>query len=232
MKPPLSDKERVRAFSLVELLAAIAVLAVLSAIVLTAVGGVRRNAAETQSVSRLRNLGSAMILYTQDHGGELPAPWDSVTGDFWRQQLYDEGYLGESSAWREVPGQSEPSYMNHPMLSCPIQDMMHPDAQRTDSFAMNRFLGKVSSPTQAHGAERLSLVKEPGRTALVGNGQFKEPRKTYNLEMHPSIMPEADARGITGILYADGHVERIPIVDVPTTVSAADPSGITFWKGE
>ncbi len=60
------------AFTLVELLVVITVVAVLSAILLPTFAGVRRKAAQAQSVAQLQQLGVAANLYANENNGLLP----------------------------------------------------------------------------------------------------------------------------------------------------------------
>ena len=61
------------AFTLVEVLVSIAVLAVLIAIMLPTLGGVRESARRVACASNLRQMGLATYLYSNRHDGELPS---------------------------------------------------------------------------------------------------------------------------------------------------------------
>lgn len=63
---------RRRAFTLVELLAVIAIVGVLAALVIPVVGVARSNARHAQTLSNLRQTGVAMALHVADKRGELP----------------------------------------------------------------------------------------------------------------------------------------------------------------
>ena len=65
-------KGKPEAFTLVELLVVLAIIAVLSGLILSAVGPVRANADVAESVSRLRQWGVALGLYVNDNNGSLP----------------------------------------------------------------------------------------------------------------------------------------------------------------
>jgi prepilin-type N-terminal cleavage/methylation domain-containing protein/prepilin-type processing-associated H-X9-DG protein len=61
--------ESPRAFTLLELLVAVAIIAVLTALLLPGLGGARRQARRVKCESNLRNLGLAFVLYAADHRG-------------------------------------------------------------------------------------------------------------------------------------------------------------------
>ncbi|AHF91116.1 hypothetical protein OPIT5_13760 [Opitutaceae bacterium TAV5] len=56
-------------FTLIELLTVIAIIGILAAILIPTVGKVREAARQAQCISRLRELGTAMQLYAEDHKG-------------------------------------------------------------------------------------------------------------------------------------------------------------------
>lgn len=77
-------------FTLIELMAGIAIVAILALILLVCIQGARDNAEEAKCSSNLRQLATASQLFSQDHGGMLPAlyapnPWYTV--------FLEEGYV-------------------------------------------------------------------------------------------------------------------------------------------
>ncbi len=76
---------RRRAFTLVEILVVIAIIAILSAIIFPSFALVRANARRTSCVSNLKQIGAAMEMYKADYDGRFPFavdPFDKkvVTG--------------------------------------------------------------------------------------------------------------------------------------------------------
>lgn len=69
-----------RAFTVVELLVVLAILAILGAIVFPMISGMRTKADEIETVSQMRNLAVATLSYAGDNGGRLPGhipeSWD------------------------------------------------------------------------------------------------------------------------------------------------------------
>ncbi|RRJ97744.1 type II secretion system protein [Opitutaceae bacterium TAV4] len=63
---------RMQGFTLIELLTVVAIIGILSAITLAAIGSVRQTARRAQNVAKLRTLGMACHLYANDHKGVLP----------------------------------------------------------------------------------------------------------------------------------------------------------------
>jgi prepilin-type N-terminal cleavage/methylation domain-containing protein len=62
------------AFTLVELLVTIAILAILAALLSSAVGSARTGADRTNAIANMRQIGSAIGLYASDKNGLFPGP--------------------------------------------------------------------------------------------------------------------------------------------------------------
>jgi prepilin-type processing-associated H-X9-DG protein/prepilin-type N-terminal cleavage/methylation domain-containing protein len=65
--------QKIRAFTLIELLTVIAIIGVLAAIIIPTVGKVRESARASQCASNLRQIGMAFQLHAQEKRGALPA---------------------------------------------------------------------------------------------------------------------------------------------------------------
>ncbi|MFA6287335.1 MAG: type II secretion system protein [Opitutaceae bacterium] len=89
--PPLH--RRPAGFTLIELLAVIAIIGVLAAILFSVLGHVRRTTQETQSLAKLRQIGSATLLYAGENRGGLPVWHNYTTGVYWWRTL--QPYIGE-----------------------------------------------------------------------------------------------------------------------------------------
>ena len=74
-------KRTKQGFTLVELLVVIATIGLLVALLLPAIGSVRESALRTQCSSNMRQVGLAMLLYTDAHGGKMPGTSHTVEDD-------------------------------------------------------------------------------------------------------------------------------------------------------
>ncbi|MFH0953014.1 MAG: prepilin-type N-terminal cleavage/methylation domain-containing protein [Verrucomicrobiota bacterium] len=109
---------RLRAFTLIEMLIVIAIIAILLALILPAVGGARRRAETLKCASNLRQIGIAISSYGRDTGhyplgfcGGAATTNQAMWGE-WSYSL--NGYLGGEP----LPGWSDPGKRS-PVIHCP-----------------------------------------------------------------------------------------------------------------
>ena len=82
MRVAMSHSQARKAFTLVELLVVIAVIALLAGLLIVAVGGARRAAQDTSERSRLRGLAMASATYASSNKGRLPSPRTDTPGNW------------------------------------------------------------------------------------------------------------------------------------------------------
>jgi prepilin-type processing-associated H-X9-DG protein len=82
------------AFTLVELLSTIGIIALLSTLLLTGITSMKTSAERTKCASNLRQIGVAIQLYAADHNQTLPGPtWGGQDPFYWKNDQNMLAYL-------------------------------------------------------------------------------------------------------------------------------------------
>lgn len=110
---------KTRGFTLVELLAVIAIIGVLGALTIVATSRARESARNATCLSNLRQIGTGLMLYANDHHGlitgrayadEYKSDGTTATYTHWYRKLGRGGYVDKSNAYGDSPVFYCPSY--------------------------------------------------------------------------------------------------------------------------
>lgn len=192
-----------RAFTLVELLAVIAVVGMLAGLLVPVVGAVREKARSTQCMSNMRQVGAASLLYLADQKGHLPSSGHDRNPDgtsrSWRETL--KAYLGPTFIGRC------PSRPNHP------SDL---------TYGWNDFLTVPSGPNEGRGI-LFSACRQPSATLMLAEITDEGVSEHLHFRGFPRgvtlngfrqlVRTDVHGRG-SNYLFVDGHVETLPASNV------------------
>lgn len=204
-----------KGFTLVELLVVVVIVATLASLTFTVVRSSMAKARAVQCMAKLRTLGVAVQLYTQDNQGQLPRSFHSAGAHRepgWAVSIAP--YLGISESqindqWPEVFNE---------FYRSPVDKTTDP---YTYSYAMNVHFEMdpdgddyEGSPTTWH---RLSNVPKPEATILLG--QTRPVRFGDHLMCHQwsSVQAAKNAlnhdvhNGKANYLFLDGHVKTLRV---------------------
>jgi prepilin-type N-terminal cleavage/methylation domain-containing protein len=202
-----------RAFTLMELLVTLAIIGILAALLLSALGGAKEIARRTTCINNLHQVNLALALYADDHADFLR----SAAKDYHIYFTYKDSiqsYLTRNG-----------SSTNNRIFVCPtddfdcaapaIGDFFSPEIvtgrgfhhlKQTD-YSSYIFNGEAASSTDARATQKaFSSVRQPSKLALVG-----ELSAAIGLSAHDHKQSKQvnDAKNV--MAFVDEHVSYIPI---------------------
>jgi prepilin-type processing-associated H-X9-DG protein len=220
---------------MIELLAAIAIISLLTALLVPAVGGMRSSADSAKCVSNLRQVGHAFRSYAQDNDGLYPAPrYANVPGpdsnpqnSTWQLELapYTTGPLRANNMYRlkEVPPGNNAQYCAAYVRRFPSVTAIRDSPYNALGYGMNVCLNVGGKDINFGGRNAVRFreiqIVRPATSILIGDsgdyhldcssGSWQKVAPTSTKpDGYNSGAPERH-RGNGNYLYADGHVETL-----------------------
>jgi len=193
------------------MLLVVAVLGVLVSMAVPAVAGSRSMALQSKCLSNQRQIGTALLLYANDHDGEFP-PTTHSTGSFHKERswIYEvAAYLDDVDAVRICPADTpkrQQSIRNLGATSYVLNDLVFDDPN------FNRLL-KIPRPSQT----MLLFILSESRAPSVTRDHIHGAEWTSWLSALNDIEPDRHRtgtrapnrlRGSANYLLADGHAEN------------------------
>jgi len=188
-----------KGFSLVELIAVIAIVLILGAILLPVFSHIREKANEAHCLGNIRQISMGYSLYIQDNRQQLPPYYAPPEKSGLRATV---GYLGLTSD----------DYLKGPVYTCPTArkslKAAYSNSWLRNSYHQNRrWKSFGNSPTAKR---KITSFKQPSRAVLL--------YEQWGADDQPPLKPETH-RGVRTILYIDLHAEAR--VDLKTTADLA-----------
>jgi len=186
-----------RAFTLIELLVVIAIIAILAGILFPVFARAREAARQTACSSNLRNLGTAVLLYTQDHDEQFPLAAYAANGfDF--------------VVWHDL---TDPYLKNKQIWHCPSSQVKKTDqnGRITTHYGYNvRYFTNIAldfSNANTHTAASLASVEYPSETIMLADARASKAASWCGDDgkfLLPPSGADADCWGRPNFLHGEG----------------------------
>jgi prepilin-type N-terminal cleavage/methylation domain-containing protein len=211
-----------RAFTLVELLVVLAIIAILAALMLPAIARVKMTAKQTVCLSNLKQINLGVRLYATDHYSLLPASTNTPPSAVWSAYGNSiRGYLGLSRP---------PSPLDI-VFACPADTFYYDSEERVaqphhlqsqynfSSYAFNAGNALPGDPPvhtwPGIAGRKLNSIRDPVRTVLVTEFPALLP---YSWHERGTASHYNNARD--NVSFVDGHVSYLKIYwDTNNTVT-------------
>ncbi|MBI2948284.1 MAG: type II secretion system protein [Verrucomicrobia bacterium] len=182
-----------RAFTLLELLVVMGIVAVLAALLSPLLSRAKKMSETAKCTEQLRQMGLAMTAYAEDHAEFLPAAhtvvqWTSTNPVAWTRALL-------------------PYFQTKKLLTCPEFQRLH------NRSSFNYFMGSRAAFVEAGGqaaSVQLSKIRLASQYILSGDTNFPFPQEDADPDNYTQdTLFSAESTGHCrklNVLFADGHV--------------------------
>ena len=202
------------AFTLIELLIVVAIIAILAAILFPVFARARENARKTACLSNLKQLSTAWLMYAQDYDEKVCPSYYYADGyneeHAWDFILYWGGSMDSNPA-RSTVGLMGPYTKNGQINACP-SFYGEPFGRPYTGYAYNAsYIG--GDDFAGIPAAHLAAIADPAGTVVFSEGGWGNPVMAQNYLRAPSdplfMAGKIHYRhnGAANVAYADGHVK-------------------------
>lgn len=232
-----------RGFTLIELLVVVAIIAILAAILFPVFAQAREKARQTACMSNCKQIGTALMMYSQDCDECLPRGFSggssaAAPGRDWSTDLLPyikAGGLNDAYQVNASLAATRPDLFTaaNPFYQCPSKAESR-DASRgfRRGYAYNHWLAATGT------AVALSDIKQPSDHLAFGEvyGEVDRlfPFGCIPLGCDSRFVPEARHNKGLNITFCDGHAKWVngtdPKMQWPTGITWSNqPIGTYFW---
>lgn len=217
----MQKNDRAGGFTIVELLVVIAILGLLTMLILPALGAARERSKTAQCASKLRQIGTAVHLFTQDNDQRIPRSYHSSGAHGepgWVTSIAP--YLGIDNT--DSPAAWQTAFNRY--FRCPSDTNSTPEFF---SYALNVFFELDPDGDDYWGApaswRRINQIRSPSKTILIAEPRPSAYADHFMCHQWSGINAARNAvkhdrhNGKSHFLFVDGHVELLKVQDTFTS---------------
>ena len=192
-----------RAFTLVELLVVIGIIALLVSILLPSLAAARRSSNSVKCLSNLRQLGNAFAMYANENKGVWPVAADDVLGHRWADMVAQYVANGQFNTSTDI----DQIRLNSVLWGCPewYKTMEYSTTRTADKVRPGYGMNMYNSYYEDPGLKVVPYIYAPGDPNFKKGAYLRQVQWTHPAE-----------RG----LLADSITH---VIDIPTTFDRTNP---------
>jgi len=215
------SRPRFAAFTLVEVLAVIIILAILAAVLFPSLKSGVDKAKSVKCISNLRQFGMGIQAYSADHGGVIYPPCPNGTW-YWCGQNKTLGISwGDGSSFAPYVGDANGMYMIGGIFSCPMINADFPGFNTNPPGQPFGAVGYTMNTALYSGNARLVNFGDHLSEVIVMMDGY-----AYALDSYLSLNPLKTVgrhHGAYNALFMDGHVGALQPSEVQNTQAGRQP---------